>query len=51
VRVTAYAAAGFLILGLLATLALPPGRSRDEELPNGGEDNEPNQTELIHDFE
>ncbi len=49
VQVTAYAAAGFLTLGLIATLALPPGRARDEELSESVDG--PNQSELIHDFE
>jgi len=49
VKVTAYAAAGFLALGLIATLALPPGRARDEESSN--DSTGPDQATLIHDFE
>lgn len=37
VEITAYVAAGFVFLGLLATLALPPGHQRreDEDVPEG----------------
>ena len=31
VRYTAFTAAGFILIGLLATLRLPPGRSREED--------------------
>lgn len=43
VRLTGFAAAGFLLLGLLSSLALPPGDAHSRE----GEDT----NELIHDFE
>ena len=40
IQLAAWAAAGFLVLGLLSTLALPTGKTQEQE-----------QSDLIHDFE